>query len=126
MINEPVVRPRLYRTGDKITITYEVVRDQRNSWDEVKVSIAGREAIKPLSRHPDTLRLGTLEAAPEPPYLPKPGDIFYFVYSDKSVSPSLYRCIAWDGDEGFFHQQVGGPGVRAWHPVARGYDFKKA
>src|SRR5690606_6605313 len=122
MINKPVVR--LYRTGDKITITYEVVKDQRNYWDEVKVSIAGREAIKPLSRHPDTLRLGTLEAAPEPPYLPKPGDVFYFIYADNSVS-SPYKCSAWDGDEGFFHRSADGKGFRGWHSVKPGYRYKK-
>lgn len=95
----------LFRKGDKITVTYEVLQDEperRPGADRhVRVTAPGVRAADGVTRIAEFLAAGTIERAPEPPYVPKPGDKFNFgIISDPAV---LNTCI-WSDDKGLLYE----------------------
>lgn len=88
---------RLFRKGDKVTVTYEVMEDKKAPADKhcVMVNPIGRELPHPggyLRRGDATLRYGKLEPAPEPSYVPKPGDLFR-LKSGGALYFNVCRCL---------------------------------
>lgn len=81
----------LFRKGDKVVVEYEVIADepQRSFHADrhVKVTAAGVQAAGGVTRLAEFLAAGSITRAPEPPYVPKPGDVFSFSQSNST------RCL---------------------------------
>lgn len=93
LVEEP---RRLYRKGDKITVTYTVTTDEADSMNAARnnqLPVTAPGLSEKSGSHYVSLamlREGVLEPAPEPPYVPKPGDEF-FLYPSHRMSP--YTCL---------------------------------
>jgi len=100
----------LFRKGDKILIEYEVVKDEPQRVPgadrHVEVTYPGQRGTNAATRLAEMLATGSITRAPEPPYVPKPGDWFHFWRSRKGVYPPV-RCI-WIDDRGIVSENEAG------------------
>lgn len=101
--------PLLFRKGDKVLVEYTVECNQADSLNasrnnQLKVSAEGLGEHKYVSIA--MLNAGSITRAPEPPYVPKPGDKFHFWPSRKGVYPPVL-CI-WIDDRGVVSENEAG------------------
>ena len=112
---------RLYRKGDKITITFEVIEDQRR-YEAVWVRVGEHYQRYLVS---EILDQGKLEPAPEPPYVPKIGDEFHFWPDAKADGYPPCKCI-WIDNKSIVFERVERRGSRGIASLSTAYDFVRA
>lgn len=95
----------LFRKGDKVVVEYEVIADEppqlNGVYRPVYVTANGVRAGGGVARLAEFLAAGTITRAPEPSYLPKPGDKFIF-------SGSRCLCIFADAKSIMYENRTSG------------------
>ena len=101
---------RLFKKGDKVTLTVEVRAAQKPNQATLLTRLVGSGVSIWLS--PSSLSFGTLTPVPEPAYVPEVGDLFQFV--SKNGSPPSWdghyacRCLFVDDDRIVWERLVSG------------------
>lgn len=110
---------RLYKKGDKVTVTFTVIKDQHSYEKHVYTQSPVKE--QPLYRSAKMLDAGVLEPVPETPYVPKPGDRFKLLTNSSGrIGLDIARCVFSD-DHTVLYEYEGPPHIR--HHLNTGTKF---
>lgn len=112
---------RLYRKGDKVTLTVEVIADQTTS-HLIAVQFSNGHTTTLVAKNLDT---GTLEPAPEPPYVPKPGEKFRFKTGPSEHHWSRNCILVWMDDKSIVYDVDGYRTCNNRHSMFQTGDFKR-